>query len=150
MSLIIGITCFLIGAAAGALLYRTFRSDEVRVKQLEAQLQQLAEEHENYKGGVHTHFSGAARLLNEVTDSYRKLYLHMANSAQNICPDYISSQLSLSTEAKALLERDQADESKMPSAPPLDYAARSPDTRRSPLAEDYGINRPDRFNNPTA
>ena len=49
MSWIIGIICFLVGAAAGALLFRIFRSDEVRVKHLEAQLRQLAEEHENYK-----------------------------------------------------------------------------------------------------
>lgn len=145
MSWIIGITCFLIGAAAGALLFRIFRSDEVRVKQLETQLQQLAEEHENYKGSVHTHFSGTARLFNELTDSYRKVYLHMANSAQSLCPDYISSQLSLSSEAKALLERDAGPDAKAPPAPPLDYAARSPDTRRSALAEDYGIERPDQY-----
>ena len=143
MSWIIAITCLLIGAAAGALLFRTFRSDEARVKQLEAQLQQLSEEHENYKSSVHTHFSSSARLLNDMTDSYRKVYLHMANSAQSLCPDYISSQLNLSSEAKALLERDE--EAKGTPAPPLDYAARSDSNRKSALAEDYGIDRPDDF-----
>lgn len=145
MSWIIGITCFLIGAAAGALLFRTFRSDEARVKQLEAQLQQLAEEHENYKGSVHAHFSGTARLFNEMTDSYRKVYLHMANSAQALCPDYISSQLSLSSEARALLERDPDENSNVPPAPPLDYAARTSTSRRSALAEDYGIEPPAQY-----
>ena len=144
MSWIIGFTCFLLGAAAGALLFRSFRSDEVRVKHLESQLQKLSEEHENYKSGVHTHFSGTARLLNDMTDSYRKIYLHMANSAQTLCPDYISSQLSLSSEARALLELDQ-EESKTPPAPPLDYAARNSDSHKSPLAEDFGIERPDQY-----
>lgn len=142
MSWIIGITCFLVGSAAGALLFRTFRSDEVRVKQLESQLQQLSEEHENYKSSVHTHFSSTARLLNDMTDSYRKVYLHMANSAQTLCPDYISSQLHLSSEARALLERDLP-ESSAPTAPPLDYAAHSHPRRRNALAEDYGIERSD-------
>jgi uncharacterized membrane-anchored protein YhcB (DUF1043 family) len=145
MSWIIGITCLLIGAAVGALLFRAFRSDEVRVKQLETQLQQLAEEHENYKSSVHAHFSGTARLLNDMTDSYRKVYLHMANSAQALCPDYISSQLSLSSEAKALLERDKEEDSKAPLAPPLDYAARTAASRKSSLAEDYGIDPPDQY-----
>ncbi|MGA0806568.1 MAG: YhcB family protein [Pseudohongiellaceae bacterium] len=143
MSWIIGIICFLVGAAAGALLFRIFRSDEVRVKHLEAQLRQLAEEHENYKGSVHTHFSGTARLLNELTDNYRKVCLHMANSAQSLCPDYISSQLSLSNEAKALLDRDKDEDNQSAPVPPLDYAARSSASRRSSLAEDYGIDRSD-------
>jgi uncharacterized membrane-anchored protein YhcB (DUF1043 family) len=139
MSWIIGITFFLIGAAAGALLFRTLRSDEVRVKQLETRLQELSEEHENYRSSVHTHFSNSARLLNDMTDSYRKVCLHMADSAQTLCPDYISSQLNLSSEAKALLERDR-DENGTP-APPLDYAARNDSGRKSALAEDYGIDR---------
>lgn len=145
MSWILGITCFLIGAAAGALLFRAFRSDEVRVKHLEAQLQQLADEHENYKSNVHSHFSGTARLLTDMTDSYRKVYLHMANSAQALCPDYISNQLNLSSEAKALLERDQDDVSKAPPAAPLDYAARTTASRKNSLAEDYGIDPPDQY-----
>jgi uncharacterized membrane-anchored protein YhcB (DUF1043 family) len=145
MAWIIGISCFLIGAAAGALLFRIFRSDEVRVKQLEAQLQKLAEEHENYKSSVHTHFSGTARLLSDMTDSYRKVYLHVANSAQALCPDYISNQLNLSSEAKALLERQQDEDSKMPPAPPLDYAARTNPGRKNSLAEDYGIDPPDQY-----
>ncbi len=145
MSWIIGITCLLIGAAVGALLFRTFRSDEVRVKQLETQLQQLAEEYENYKSSVHSHFSGSARLISDMTESYRKVYLHMANSAQALCPDYISSQLSLSSEARALLERDKDENSMAPPAPPLDYAARTAASRKSSLAEDYGIDPPDQY-----
>lgn len=145
MAWIIGITCFLIGAAAGALLFRIFRSDEVRVKHLEAQLQKLSEEHENYKSNVHTHFSGTARLLNDMTDSYRKVYLHMANSAQALCPDYISSQLNLSSEARALLERQPDEDRNSPPAPPLDYAARTTTSRTNTLADDYGIDPQDQY-----
>ncbi len=144
MSLIVGIVCFLVGAAAGALLFRAFRSDEARVKHLEAQLQQLSDEHENYKSSVHTHFSSSARLLNEMTDSYRKVFLHMANGAQSLCPDYISSQLNLSSEARALLERDLDAEPQAP-VPPLDYAARGEADHKSPLAEDYGMKQPHHF-----
>lgn len=139
MSWIIGFFCFLFGAAAGALAFRTLRSDEVRVRQLEVQLRELSEEHETYKSGVHSHFSSTARLLNDMTDSYRKVYLHLASGAQTLCPDYISDQLNLSSEARALLER--SNDEPAPPAPPLDYAARDDARSSGSLAEDYGFDR---------
>lgn len=149
MSWIIGIVSFLVGTAAGALLFRTFRSDEVKVKELEGRLQKLSEEHENYKGSVHSHFNNSAKLLNDMTESYRNVYQHMAMGAQTLCPDYISSQLSLSSEAKALLDKDtfglngsDAQNLHTTPVPPLDYAAKPGPDKKSSFAEDYGIERP--------
>lgn len=155
---ITGIAAFLVGAGAGALLYKLLRSDEARVKALELKLQALADEHENYKSSVHSHFNGTARLLNEMTDSYRNVYQHLAKGAQNLCPDYISSQLSLENlgapqlpaEAPTPAPAAAADAAPSP-APPLDYAARSDSEgaatedaapRKGALDEDYGIPKP--------
>lgn len=130
---ITGIAAFLVGAGTGALLYKLLRSDEARVKALESKLQELSEEHENYKSSVHSHFNGTARLLNEMTDSYRNVYQHLAKGAQNLCPDYISSQLSLENLGRPSLPQDdiasaavgQAHTDTEPEpSPPLDYAAR--------------------------
>lgn len=148
---IAGIVAFLAGTALGALLYKVFRSDEARVKALELKLQELSEEYENYKSSVHTHFNGTARLLSELTDSYRSVYQHLAKGAQNLCPDYISSQLSLENLGQPTLPGDSSatpprevpgDESEP--APPLDYAARSAAEARKKgaLDEDYGISPP--------
>ena len=151
MGWIIGIVCFLAGAGAGALLFKTFRSDEVKVKTLEARLQQLSEEHENYKSNVHSHFNGTARLLNDMTESYRNVYQHLANGAQALCPDYISSQLSLSSETRALLDRESPEGGAAvpgtPEAPvpPLDYAARTEPGQKGSLEEDYGIDKPEKY-----
>ena len=132
---IIGIGCLFGGAVIGALVYRQFLSDEVRVRALEEQLNMLSEEHENYKSKVHGHFNNSAQLLNRLTDSYRDVYLHMADSARSLCPDYISSQLTLSNDAKALLDKDNNTEASgiNPShpAPPLDYAAKTRPTTSS-------------------
>lgn len=146
MSWIIGFISFLIGAAAGALLFRAFRSDEAKVLTLELKLQKLSEEHENYKNNVHSHFSNTAKLFNDMTESYRNVYLHMANGAQTLCPDYISSQLALSGDAKALLNReDNEADSKAAVTPPLDYAARVKPDQKGTLAEDYGIEKPEDY-----
>ena len=158
---ITGIVAFLVGAGAGALLFKLLRSDEAKVKALNLKLQELSEEHENYKSSVHAHFNSTARLLNEMTDSYRNVYQHLAKGAQNLCPDYISSQLSLENLGKPQLPSQDEDTkpAKTPEAttpepvPPLDYAAREKADseamteanapRKGALDEDYGISRTD-------
>lgn len=149
MTWIIAIVCFLAGAAAGALLFKIYMSDEARVQALEAELQKLSDEHENYKTNVHTHFSNSARLLNEMTESYRNVYTHMANGAQSLCPDYISSQLTLGND-KDLLGKHNSfqgspEEDAAEPAPPLDYAAKSKPGQKGSLAEDYGIEKPEKL-----
>lgn len=122
----VGAICFLGGAAIGILLFRLLASDEARVKELEERLQALSQEHELYKTGVHEHFNNSAQLLGRLTESYRDIYVHMAAGARSLCPDYISSQLSLDRDAGILAGGDKAvDSSSRIPAPPLDYAARA-------------------------
>lgn len=140
---IVGVACLLGGAAIGALLFKLLLSDEVRIRTLEDQLQALSQEHEQYKSSVHSHFNQSAQLLGKLTDSYRDVYLHMADGARSLCPDYISSQMALSGDTRALLDKDtSAAVPAQPPMPPLDYATRSDPGRRSPLADDYGLGEP--------
>jgi len=145
MMWIIAIACFVVGSAVGALLFKAFKSDEARVQTLKLQLQQLSEEHEAYKSSVNTHFGDSAKLLAQLTDSYREVYLHVASGARSLCPDYISSQLSLSDDAKLLLNRGDQDHTRSAgdrnAAPPLDYAAKADPEAVGPLSEEYGIDR---------
>ena len=143
MTWITGILGFLAGSAIGALLYKVFKSDEARVKELQLQLQNLSEEHENYKSSVHSHFNNSARLLNQLTDSYREVYLHMADGARSLCPDYISSQLTFEKDNNPLLARPEAasSETDTGAAPPLDYAAKSDPDQKGSLSEDFGLNK---------
>jgi len=139
---IVALGCFLVGAAAGALLFKTFRSDEAQVRDLKKQLQQLSEEHENYKSHVHSHFGSTSRLFNQLSDSYRDVYQHMAEGARQLCPDYIASQLTQSSDAKILLRDDRAEPAPEIKAPPLDYATKSNSQTTGSLSEEYGIKRP--------
>ena len=143
---ITAIACFVVGSAVGALLFKAFKSDEARVQSLKQQLQQLSEEHEAYKSSVNSHFGDSARLLTQLTDSYREVYLHMAEGARSLCPDYISSQLALSDNDKTLLNHDSAENHPSgkgvdTAAPPLDYAAKADPQAAGPLSEEYGIDK---------
>jgi uncharacterized membrane-anchored protein YhcB (DUF1043 family) len=139
---IVGALCFLGGAAVGILLFKQLASDEVRVKELEEQLQALSREHELYKTGVHDHFKDSAQLLGKLTDSYREVYLHMADGARSLCPDYISSQLDLDREGSTFPGNDKArarDSSLHTPMPPLDYAPKTSKNSKGLLSEDYEL-----------
>ncbi len=140
---LIGIGCFLGGSAIGALLFKTFRSDEVRIDALEQQLHTLKNEHENYKNNVHAHFSSSAQLLTRLTESYKDVYVHMADSARSLCPDYISKQLTLNPEDKLLLGANSNSSSynnrSKQMGPPLDYAPKPGPDQKNTLDEDFGL-----------
>jgi len=133
---LVGLGCLLAGAVIGAVMFKVFLSDEARVRALEEQLQTLSEEHEHYKGNVHNHFSNSAQLLGKLTDSYREVFMHMAEGARTLCPDYISSQMSLNADTRTLLRQGDG-RSTAPLAPPLDYAARAEPGKNAGLDEDY-------------
>jgi hypothetical protein len=139
---LVGLLCFAIGLLVGALAYKQLKSDAAKVKLLEEQLENLEREHESYKDNVHSHFNNTATLLNNLTDSYREVYRHMAAGAQALCPEYISEQLSHSARNQDALTRDvfsgnQQEEVK----PPRDYADKTSPDQKGHLAEDYGLDK---------
>jgi uncharacterized membrane-anchored protein YhcB (DUF1043 family) len=135
MMWLLGVVCLLAGIVIGAMLYKFLRSDEVRVQQLEDQLQSLSDEYENYKKDVHAHFGDSAQLLNKLTESYKDVYQHLAQGARTLCPDYIATQI---TQAASMTNVAQAEnpsprigsDNKIILSPPLDYAA--PENRQTP------------------
>ena len=149
---LIGIICFAIGLCTGALLFKQFKSDEARVRQLEQSLQSLQSEHDSYKENVHTHFSNTAELMNTLTDSYKEVYKHMALGAQSLCPEYISQQLSHSPQAQNMLASEEgfsADkQADTDAAPPRDYATKASPDQKGNLAEDYGLEKMSAGNDP--
>jgi len=139
-----GILAFVTGLIVGAVVYKQLKSDEARVKSLEEQLEALELEHESYKDNVHSHFNNTANLLNNLTDSYRDVYRHMAAGAQSLCPEYISEQLTHSAKEQESLTRDTfAETPEEPPAPPRDYAAKSSPDQKGSLSEDYGLDKVD-------
>jgi uncharacterized membrane-anchored protein YhcB (DUF1043 family) len=133
MMWLLGLVCLLAGIVIGAILYKFLRSDEVRVTQLEDQLQTLSDEYENYKKEVHAHFGDSAQLLNKLTESYRDVYQHLAQGARALCPDYIANQITRAppiTDVSREEDIQQRLDNKAIPSPPLDYVA--PENRQTP------------------
>lgn len=123
---IVALGCLFAGAVIGAVVFKMLRSDEVRVQQLESQLQQLSDEYENYKKEVHGHFSDSALLVGKLTESYREVYQHLAQGARNLCPDYIASQMTQLASPDSLTGEDGSNNPTVNAgagrlSPPLDY-----------------------------
>jgi uncharacterized protein len=129
MGWMLALGCLLAGALIGAVLYKILASDELRVRQLEAQLQQLGEDFERYKRDVHGHFSDSALLLGKLTESYREVYQHMAAGARQLCPDHIASQLTELKSTENLIDAQGNPDNENPQlSPPLDYVRPSTDS----------------------
>lgn len=69
-------------AAAYALLPRGRR-----VRELEQELAAARAALEDYRGQVSRHFQKTAELFEDMTDRYRAVYRHMAQSAQTLCEE---------------------------------------------------------------
>lgn len=149
IDLLIAILCFAIGLCIGAVMYRQFKSDAAKVEILEQKIQSLQNEHDSYKSSVHSHFNTTAQLVNNLTDSYREVYRQLATGAQALCPESISSQLSLSSRDYDLLSANDAGHQKEdtseaspttdPLFPPRDYSPKSNPNQKGNLAEDFGL-----------
>jgi uncharacterized protein len=125
MTWMIALGCFLAGAVIGAVLFKLLKSDEVRVHLLEEKMQQLSDEYARYKKDVHNHFGDTAQLVTKLTQSYQEVYQHLAQGAQELCPEHIAKQITDAAPA-LLAEFPSGNENSRQTtailSPPLDYA----------------------------
>lgn len=138
-----GIVCLAIGVAVGLLIARRVDSNSPgKVEELEARIQELQRFHDDYREHVSDHFSTTADLVQQMTDSYRDVYQHLARGAQDLCNDEIAArllppagQMQLGAEEENTVE------------PPKDYAPKRAKSQTGALSEDFGLDRRDPDNN---
>lgn len=137
--IVVAVITLLVGAGAGLLFGRRAGADARRLREAEQRLDQVMQEKRRYEADVVEHFSQAAQLLNNLTDSYREVHSHLARGAERLCQDQAPVALG------PLHERGE-DVAIPPHLaniqPPLDYAPKSSPDDQGILAEEYGIERP--------
>ncbi len=82
--LLVAAIAFLLGGGAVYLLRGCNRDKE---KQLETELENLRAAFESYRQDVGRHFSRTAELVDRMTESYRAVYDHLSESAQQLVYD---------------------------------------------------------------
>ncbi len=88
---LVGLIIFALGLAVGYALHYFLNPDHDRNKTLEAELQTLRQESSRYREQVTEHFQRTSTLVQDMTQSYRAVYEHLASSSQQLCGDRVSN-----------------------------------------------------------
>ena len=123
-----------IGAVAGYFLHQRLHPAPRRNRELEAQLEELQEQHKHYRYDVNTHFNTTADLLSNLAASYREVHNHLTRGALDLCDPGSVRTLKMLPEATPVLEEQHSTALE----PPRDYALKEPN-EKGMLAEDYGF-----------
>lgn len=138
--IIIAAVALVIGIIIGTVLNRTVSPEATKSRALESRLQETEQKLTDYQQEVTEHFADTAKLVNNLTQSYKDVHEHLATNALRLANVDISRQLLSSSPATADDNIDsQSDESL---EPPKDWAPKKAD-QEGTLREDYGLNEDD-------
>lgn len=135
---LIAIGCLALGIIIGALASAYLGGTPARIKELESQVKSLEERHDQYKDDVSDHFNVTADLIQQMTQSYKDVYQHLATGAQDLCSAEVANKL-LPVGSDAVFETAGSRETALGFTPPKDYAAKESPDQKGALAEDFGI-----------
>lgn len=127
---------FCVGGLLGALISRSLFPPEQQ-KQLEESLKTSRQELDQYQREVAQHFAETAKLVNNLTQSYKDVHDHLAGGAMQLTNQEITKQIleagdsSLGIEAQNSLDEHQVEA-------PRDWAPKMPGEAGT-LSEEYGL-----------
>lgn len=128
--------CLAVGIAIGFVLAGRTTSNPEKISDLEQQLQELQRSHAHYREEVSEHFNMTAELVQQMTDSYKDVYQHLAIGARELCSGEVASKL-LPASSEGVFGLTQDNDGEMQA--PKDYAPRRNPSQSGALAEDFGL-----------
>lgn len=132
------IGCLAVGIAIGFVLAGRVNTDPSKVTELEQKLQDMQRSHSNYREEVSDHFSMTAELVQQMTDSYKDVYQHLATGAQELCSGEVANKL-LPASSEAVFGLALSNDNDGELQAPKDYAPRQSPGRSGALSEDFGL-----------
>jgi uncharacterized membrane-anchored protein YhcB (DUF1043 family) len=133
-----GVAVLIVGLGIGMLLGRRTSPAEQKYRDVERKLDQTLQNKKAYEDEVVEHFTDTAKLLNNLTESYRDVHNHLAKGAATLCQG----------EGPVSLDRleDGRDPAEIPAPladihPPLDYAPKTSPDEKGMLNEEFGLER---------
>lgn len=127
--------CLVIGIVIGFVVATRTKSAPSKVTDLETQMEELQRTHNRYREEVSNHFSMTAELVQQMTDSYRDVYQHLATGAQELCSGEVANKL-LPASSDNMPGRSPDDDNVQA---PRDYAPRPHPDHKGALSEDFGL-----------
>lgn len=126
----------LAGAGLGAFLLYLFRA-QVYSRELEQRLHQAESTLQSYQRDVAEHFAQTSQLVNNLTQSYREVHEHLANSALKLATPAISRQI-LESANSSLMGAEKTYLNEQRFEPPRDWAPKTSSSSDT-LSEDFGL-----------
>jgi uncharacterized protein len=83
--IIIIIAGLILFAVLGIFIGTRISADKRRIRELESELSAARKDMETYRVKVNEHFKKTSELFTRMTDSYKAVYLHLAEGAQSLC-----------------------------------------------------------------
>ena len=134
----LGAALLILGLGIGLLLGRRLSPAGQKYREVERKLDQVLQDKKVYEDEVVEHFTDTAKLLNNLTESYRDVHNHLAKGAATLCQG----------EGPVALDRleDGSDAAEIPPQladvqPPLDYAPKTSPDEKGMLNEEFGLER---------
>jgi len=127
----------LVGMLLGWLLGRRTSAANQKYRDVERKLDQVLQEKKVYEDEVVEHFTDTAKLLNNLTDSYRDVHNHLANGAAALCQGEGPAALGRLEDASEPHNKPNLDHIQ----PPLDYAPKTSPDEKGMLNEEFGLDR---------
>ena len=127
---------FAAGSAFGALFLSRFTGSTKNTVQLEKHLHEKQDQIKNYQQEVREHFTETAGLLRGLAENYRNVHNHLAQGAEQLCPDSSATSLIKKLPEVGTIEINTVPDSV---SAPLDYAPKTTPFDKSVLGEDYDL-----------
>lgn len=134
-----GVGVLVVGLLLGWLLGRRTSAANQKYRDVERKLDQVLQEKKVYEDEVVEHFTETAKLLNNLTDSYRDVHNHLANGAAALCEGEGPAALGRLEDASSDPENNQPNLDHI--QPPLDYAPKTSPDEKGMLNEEFGLDR---------
>jgi len=136
--LAVGAALAILGLLVGWATGRRTSAEAKKYRDIALKLDQVMQDKKAYEDSVVEHFTETAKLLNNLTESYREVHNHLAQGAASLCQG----------EGPVSLERleSRRDPAEIPAhlahiQPPLDYAPKHSPDEKGMLNEEFGIER---------
>ena len=136
--LAVGVALAILGLLVGWATGRRTSAEAKKYRDIALKLDQVMQDKKAYEDNVVEHFTETAKLLNNLTESYREVHNHLAQGAASLCQG----------EGPVSLERleSRRDPAEIPAhlahiQPPLDYAPKHSPDEKGMLNEEFGLER---------
>jgi hypothetical protein len=139
--IVIGVAALLIGAGAGIFLSRLFNTENRKSRELEKQLQDASAELKNYQQEVSEHYVKTARLVDNLTESYRDVHNHLAEGAATLLNTRSATPLMKTIPSREQIEAISEPVTEDKVLPPLDYAPKKSPGEKGMLDESFGLDK---------